>query len=70
MMQQQDGCVAILPQPFVSGENPGQPAGTSPSTLTVEWDRAFADTGSQAVTTTTIVNRQFWRSTSRLWWSI
>ena len=25
----------------------------------MEWDRAFADTGSQAVTTTTIVNRQF-----------
>ena len=70
MMQQQDGCVAILPQPFVSLAKILVNPLYIPIDLTVEWDRAFADTGSQAVTTTTIVNRQFWRSTSRLWWSI
>lgn len=59
MMQQQDGCVAILPQPFVSLAKILVNPLYIPIDLTVEWDRAFADTGSQAVTTTTIVNRQF-----------
>lgn len=59
MMQQQDGCVAILPQPFVSLAKILVNPLYIPIDLTVEWGRAFADTGSQAVTTTTIVNRQF-----------
>lgn len=59
MMQQQDGCVAILPQPFVSLAKILVNPLYIPIDLTVEWDRAFADTGSQAVTTTTIVNKQF-----------
>lgn len=59
MQQQQDGCVAILPQPFVSLAKILVNPLYIPIDLTVEWDRAFADTGSQAVTTTTIVNKQF-----------
>ena len=59
MMQQQENCVAILPQPFVSLAKILVNPLYIPIDLTVEWDRAFADTGSQAVTTTTIVNKQF-----------
>lgn len=59
MMQQQDGCVAILPQPFVSLAKILVNPLYIPIDLTVEWDRAFADTGSQAVTTTALVNKQF-----------
>ena len=59
MMQEQDGCVAILPQPFVSLAKILVNPLYVPVDLTVEWDAAFADTGSQAVTTTTIVNRRF-----------
>lgn len=52
-------CVAILPQPFVSlGKILTSPLYT-PIDLTVEWDEAFAETGSQMVTTTTIVNKAF-----------
>ena len=52
--------IAILPQPFVAL---AQMMVTDPLyvpiDITAEWDKAFADTGSQAVTTTTIVNKQF-----------
>lgn len=59
MMQEQDNCVAILPQPFVSLAKILVNPLYVPVDLTVEWDAAFSDTGSQAVTTTTIVNRRF-----------
>ncbi len=59
MMQQQENCVAILPQPFVSLAKILVNPLYIPVDITVEWDKAFADTGSQAVTTTTIVNKQF-----------
>lgn len=59
MMQEQDGCMAILPQPFVSLAKILVNPLYIPIDLTVEWDAAFADTGSQAVTTTTIVNKAF-----------
>ena len=59
MMQEQENCVAILPQPFVSLAKILVNPLYIPVDLTVEWDKAFADTGSQAVTTTTIVNKQF-----------
>lgn len=59
MMQEQENCVAILPQPFVSLAKILVDPLYIPVDLTVEWNAAFADTGSQAVTTTTIVNRQF-----------
>ncbi len=52
--------IAILPQPFVAL---AQMMVTDPLyvpiDITAEWDKAFADDGSQAVTTTTIVNKQF-----------
>ncbi len=59
MMQEQANCVAILPQPFVSLAKILVNPLYIPIDLTVEWDKAFADTGSQAVTTTTIVNKKF-----------
>ena len=59
MMQEQENCVAILPQPFVSLAKILVNPLYIPVDLTVEWNKAFADTGSQAVTTTTIVNKQF-----------
>lgn len=59
MMQERDGCVAILPQPFVSLAKILVNPLYIPIDLTVEWDAAFVDTGSQAVTTTTIVNKAF-----------
>lgn len=59
MMQEQENCVAILPQPFVSLAKILVNPLYIPIDLTVEWNQAFADTGSQAVTTTTIVNKQF-----------
>lgn len=53
--------IAILPQPFVALAQKMVTEGTVyvPIDITAEWDKAFADTGSQAVTVTTIVNRQF-----------
>lgn len=59
MMQEQENCVCILPQPFVSLSKILVSTLYIPVDITVEWDKAFADTGSQAVTTTTIVNKQF-----------
>jgi NitT/TauT family transport system substrate-binding protein len=59
MMQEQENCVAILPQPFVSLAKILVNPLYIPIDLTVEWDEAFSDTGSQAVTTTTIVNKAF-----------
>ena len=66
MMQEQENCVAILPQPFVSLAKILVNPLYIPIDLTVEWNQAFADAGSQAVTTTT----SSWKSTSRPWWSI
>lgn len=53
--------IAILPQPFVALSQNMVTDGTVyvPIDITAEWDKAFADTGSQAVTVTTIVNKQF-----------
>lgn len=59
MMQEQENCIAILPQPFVSLAKILVNNLYIPIDLTVEWNKAFSDTGSQAVTTTTIVNKQF-----------
>ncbi len=59
MMQEQENCVAILPQPFVSLAKILVNPLYIPIDLTVEWNAAFEDTGSQAVTTTTIVNKAF-----------
>lgn len=59
MMQEQERCVAILPQPFVSLAKILVSPLYIPIDVTVEWDKAFEDTGSQAVTTTTIVNKAF-----------
>ena len=59
MMQEQENCVAILPQPFVSLAKILVNPLYIPIDVTVEWDKAFADTCSQAVTTTTIVNKKF-----------
>ena len=59
LMQEQEGCIAILPQPFVSLAIILVDPLYIPVDLTVEWNNAFSDSGSQAVTTTTIVNKQF-----------
>ena len=59
LMQEQEGCIAILPQPFVSLAKILVDPLYIPVDLTVEWNNAFSDSGSQAVTTTTIVNKQF-----------
>lgn len=59
LMQEQENCIAILPQPFVSLSKTLVPDLRVPVDITVEWDRAFADTGSQAVTTITCVNKEF-----------
>lgn len=59
LLQKEKNCVAILPQPFVSLSKTMVEGLRVPVDITEEWNRAFADTGSQAVTTTTIVNKQF-----------
>ena len=59
MLQEVDGCVAILPQPFVTLAQLLVDDLYVPIDLTTEWDAAFADTGSQAVTATTIVRLEF-----------
>ena len=59
LMQQEENCVAILPQPFVSLSKLMVEPLYVPVSITAEWNKAFADTGSQAITTTTIVNRAF-----------
>ena len=48
-----------MPQPFVSLAKILVDPLYIPVDLTVEWNNAFSDAGSQAVTTTTIVNKQF-----------
>lgn len=59
LLQQEENCTAILPQPFVSLSKLMVDPIYVPVDLTDEWDRAFADTGSQTVTTTTIANKAF-----------
>ncbi len=59
LLQQEENCVAILPQPFVSLSKLMVDPLYVPVNITAEWDRAFADTGSQAVTTITVANRAF-----------
>ena len=59
LMQDVPNAVAILPQPFVALSETMVEGLRVPIDLTVEWNRAFADTGSQAVTTTTLVNTAF-----------
>ncbi|MDD7369995.1 MAG: ABC transporter substrate-binding protein [Berryella intestinalis] len=59
LMQKEEKCVAILPQPFVSLSKLMVDPLYVPISITAEWNKAFADTGSQAVTTTTIVNKSF-----------
>lgn len=59
LMQSEKNCVAILPQPFVSLSKLMVDPLYTPVNITEEWDKAFSDTGSQAVTTTTIVNKAF-----------
>lgn len=59
LMQQEPNCVAILPQPFVSLSKIMVNGLRVPIDITVEWNKAFADTGSQAVTTITCVNKKF-----------
>lgn len=59
LLQDEPNCVAILPQPFVSLSKLMVNPLYTPVDITAEWDHCFKDTGSQAVTTTTIVNRQF-----------
>ena len=59
LLQQEKNCVAILPQPFVSLSKIMVDVLYTPIDITDEWNKAFADTGSQAVTTTTIVNKKF-----------
>lgn len=59
LMQQEPNCVAILPQPFVALSKLMVDPLYVPVNITSEWDRAFTDTGSQAVTTVTIANRTF-----------
>lgn len=59
MLQQEENAVAILPQPFCSLAKTMVDPLYFPVDITEEWDKAFADTGSQCVTTTTIVNKAF-----------
>lgn len=59
LLQEEPNCVAILPQPFVSLSKIMVDTLYVPISLTDEWNKAFSDTGSQAVTTTTIVNKVF-----------
>lgn len=59
LMQDVPNTVAILPQPFVALSGTMVDGLRVPIDLTAEWDRAFADTGSQAVTTITLANAAF-----------
>jgi NitT/TauT family transport system substrate-binding protein len=60
LLQQEERCVAVLPQPFVELARTMVPSLTVPVDLTEEWARTPAGAaGSQAVTTHTLVNRQF-----------
>lgn len=59
LMQQEPNCTAILPQPFVSLSKILVNDLKVPVNLTQVWNEAFADTGSQAVTTVTLVNKAF-----------
>ncbi|MBY4798264.1 twin-arginine translocation signal domain-containing protein [Collinsella sp. AGMB00827] len=59
LMQQEDKCVAILPQPFISLSKLMVDPLYAPISITREWNEAFADTGSQCVTTITVANRAF-----------
>ncbi|MBS4880738.1 MULTISPECIES: ABC transporter substrate-binding protein [Olsenella] len=59
LMQQERDCVAILPQPFVSLSRLMVDPLYVPVSITSEWDKAFSDTGSQAVTTITVANKAF-----------
>ena len=59
LMQQEENCIAILPQPFVSLSKIMVNNLHVPIDITVEWNKAFSDTGSQAVTTITCVNKAF-----------
>lgn len=60
LLQQEDRCVAVLPQPFVELARTMVPVLRTPVDLTQEWARMPGNaSGSQAVTTHTLVSRTF-----------
>ncbi|WP_448060605.1 ABC transporter substrate-binding protein [Cellulomonas hominis] len=60
LLHQEDRCVAVLPQPFVELARTMVPVLHMPVDLTEEWARMPGNTsGSQAVTTHTLVDRRF-----------
>ena len=59
LIQDQEGAIAILPQPFVALAATMVDKLYVPISITDEWNRAFKKEGSMAVTTTTIVNKKF-----------
>lgn len=60
LLQQEEGSIALLPQPFVELAKTMAEGLRTPIDITEEWARMPGNTtGSQAVTTHTIVNRRF-----------
>ena len=70
MMQQQDGCVAILPQPFVSLAKILVNPLYIPIDLTVSGTARSPTRAARPSPPLPSSTASFWRSTSRLWWSI
>lgn len=58
-LQEEENAVAILPQPFVEVAKLLVPNLLVPIDLTEEWDYYNQDTGSQTVTTATLVTKEF-----------
>ena len=59
LLQQEENCIAIIPQPFVELAKYMTSGLATPIDITKEWDSMEGNDGSRAVTTHTVVNRAF-----------
>lgn len=59
LLQDEENCIAILPQPFVALADTMVTGLRHPIDITAEWESMESANGSEAVTTHTVANREF-----------
>ncbi len=59
LLQDEENCIALLPQPFVEVAKLLVPGIYTPIDITEEWDSLDLENGAESITTTTIVRKSF-----------
>ena len=59
LLQQEEGAVALLPQPFVEVAKMLVPGLREAIDVTAAWDKLNMDSGAESVTTVTVVRSEF-----------